>query len=87
MRYCVVALLLMLGGCGTAEVSDDARSVSEAYYMFKKSSGLVGEKALGKNPYDSNPQYRMVYCEKGGMQHWSSEAACLEAKGKVKPAK
>ena len=42
----------------------------------------MSDKAVGKNPYDSDPDYRMVYCARGGMQYWSTEATCLAEKGK-----
>ena len=82
MRYCAVVLMLALGGCGSVDVYDGARSASEAVYFFKKGSGLMSDKAVGKNPYDSDPDYRMVYCARGGMQYWSTEATCLAEKGK-----
>lgn len=82
MRFCVVALLLALGGCGIVDVYDNARSAPEAFYFIKKGSNMMNEKAVGKNPYDFDPDYRMVYCERGGKRYWSTEATCAAEKGK-----
>jgi hypothetical protein len=82
MRYCVVGLLLALAGCGSLEIYEGARSAPEAFYFIKKGSNLMSDKDVGKNPYDFDPDYRMVYCARGGMQYWSTEATCVAEKGK-----
>ena len=81
MRKLTLAFVLALGGCGSIESYESARSMPEMFYHFHKESGLLSEKAVGKNPYDFDPEYRMVYCARGGMQYWSTEATCLEEKG------
>ena len=50
--------------------------------MIKKGSEQMNDKAVGKNPYDFDPDYRMVYCARGDMQYWSNEATCVAEKGK-----
>ncbi len=82
MRICLAIVLLALGGCGTSDAYDNARSLSEAFYHFDKNSGLKSDKAVGKNPYDNDPRYKMTYCQIGDLQHWSTVNACEEAKGK-----
>lgn len=84
MRYGLIALLLALGGCGGMEAYDNARSFDEAFWYIKKGSNQMTDEAVGKNPYDFNPQYRMVYCARDGMRYWSTEAACLEDEGEPK---
>lgn len=81
MRYGLIALVLALGGCGSLEAYDNARSFDEALWYIRKGTNQLSEDALGKNPYDFNPAYRMIYCAKGRMQYWSTEATCLEEKG------
>ena len=82
MRYCAVVVMLALGGCGSLGVLEEARSGPEALHFLKKESNLLSDKALGKNPYDFDPNYRMVYCARDNMQYWSTEATCLAEKGK-----
>ena len=79
MRYVLAVALFALAGCGSIEAYDNARSVSEVFYIFKKDNGLVSKEKVGRNPYDDNPEYKMVYCAKDGFQYWSTEAACLDA--------
>lgn len=82
MRFLAVTLLLALAGCGSLDIYDGARSASEAYYYIKKGSNMMSDEAVGKNPYDFDPDYRMVYCARGEMQYWSTEATCVAEKGK-----
>ena len=82
MRYCAVVVMLALGGCGSLDVLEEARSIPEAFYFLDKESNLLSDETVGKNPYDFDPVYRMVYCKRGNMQYWSTEATCLAEKGK-----
>lgn len=80
--FLAMALLLTLVGCGSLEIYEDARSAPEAFYYIKKGSNLMSGEAVGKNSYDFDPDYRMVYCARGAMQYWSTEATCVAEKGK-----
>lgn len=82
MRYCLIAALFVVGGCGSVESYDSARSLSETIYFLEKHNGLLSEDAVGENPYDNDPQYKMVYCQSGNIQYWSTEAACIKSDGK-----
>ena len=82
MRYFAIVLILAFGGCGSLDIYEGARSAPEAFYMIKKGSEQMNDKAVGKNPYDFDPDYRMVYCARGDMQYWSNEATCVAEKGK-----
>lgn len=82
MRYCLVAGLMMLGGCGSMDAYDDARSVSEVIYFLERDNGLLNKDAVGENPYDNDPRYKMVYCQVGDLQYWSTVATCMESDGK-----
>ena len=65
MRIFAVVLVLALGGCGSLDIYEGARSAPEAFYFIKKGSGQMSDEAVGKNPYDFDPDYRMVYCARG----------------------
>lgn len=82
MRYLAIVAMLALEGCGTLDIYEGARSAPEAFYFIKKGSNLMSDEAVGKNPYDFDPDYRMVYCARSGMQYWSTEATCVAEKGK-----
>jgi hypothetical protein len=84
MRICILAIFLALGGCGSANVYDDARSASEAAYFLKKGSGLQSDKMLGENPYDNDPNYKMSYCKTNAGQYWTTVAMCQAANKKPK---
>ncbi len=81
MRYCLLVVLFALGGCGSVDAYDNARSASEMFYLFKANNGIPSKEAVGNNPYDNDPRYRMAYCKIGKQQHWSSVAACQEKSG------
>ena len=76
--------MLAPGGRGSLDIYEGARSAPEAFYYIYKGSGRMSDKAAGKNPYDFEPDYRMVYCTRGDMQYWSNEATCVAEKGKLK---
>ena len=84
MRYGFIAMVMALGGCGSLEAYDNARSFDEAFWYIKKGSNEMTKAAVGKNPYDFDPAYRMVYCARDGIQYWSTEATCLAEKGEPK---
>jgi hypothetical protein len=75
MRVLLIGLFL-LGGCGTVDALEKARTPSEAYYLIKKKKG---DKSV--NPYDNDPKYAPVYCTVDGVEFRTTAADCENSKG------
>lgn len=81
MRVFMICLI-SLGGCGTVDAFEKARTPSEAYYLIKKKDG---DKSA--NPYNNDPNYAPVYCTVDGVEFRSTVAACAESDGIAIPTR